>query len=140
MYVTEQNMFDALVSKLNELVSDGVFKEVIVGFQEDYPNEFPVIYVEILDERFEPATVNKDDYIVEVGVVVETFNEDYQEGQEQIRELAMRVYEKLISDRTLGGDVDVLNVEAMDTTSEAVPDGFIFDKGLTVTLSRWLIS
>jgi len=137
LYVEENQMFQALISKLEELKTSGVFEDVIIGFEEDFPTSYPVLYVEIMDERFEPATANKDQYVMEINVVIEYFDSDYQEGQSKVRELAMRVYEALVNDRRLSDNVDQCNVESLDTEVEAHPDGFLFHKNMTVTLTKW---
>jgi len=138
LYEIEQTMFSALVDKLKELVTDGTVNDVIVGFEEDYPDDYPVIYVEIADESFEAVTPNKDQYVMSLDVVVEHFDSDYREGQERVREVAMRVYEKLVNDRTLSDAVDVLNVTNFDTEVTALPDGFLFEKTLSVDMIKWL--
>jgi len=137
-YEIEGEMFDALCTKLQELVTNGTLVDLIIGFDELIPDDFPVAYVEIADERFEAVTPNKDQYVMEVDVTVEHFDEEYRIGQQKIRQIAMKVYEQLTSDRQLGGDVDICNVESFETEVEMLPDGFLFHKTLTVTLTRWL--
>jgi len=140
VYEIIDDMYDALKSKLDELVTDGTLQEVIEGFREELPSSYPVVYLQIADQRLEEATVSKDTVILEADVVVESFSaSSHGIGMKEARDLGWKVYSKLVEDRTLGGNVDYSRITQEEIETEMYPDGYLFHVNIYVELHKWYL-
>jgi len=135
----ESQIYSALKTKLQELVSSGVLAKVFEGFEENLSDVYPAVYIDVVSHGFEAITPNKDEFRMEVDLEVECFNEEYSLGKEEARKVVMQIRDHLVADRTLSNTADVLHVESHDFEAEAYPDGYLFHGTISVEIVRWMV-